>query len=88
MFLDESAFDLEDNDTGFSRRTAATESRFSNISGKISTLRSLRLNSGRENNLPTITVGDKFRGLPIDHIYFYKRFCKSILNDIFPSTIV
>lgn len=45
MFLDESAFDLEDNDTGFSRRTAATESRFSSISGKTSDVLSLRVNS-------------------------------------------
>ena len=34
MFLDESAFDLEDNDKGYNRRTITTENRYSKNPGK------------------------------------------------------
>lgn len=34
MFLDESAFDLEDNDKGHNRRPVATENRYSKNPGK------------------------------------------------------
>ena len=34
MFLDESAFDPEDNDKGYNRRPVATENRYSKNPGK------------------------------------------------------
>ena len=34
MFLDESAFDLEDNDKGYNRRVNATDNRYSKNPGK------------------------------------------------------
>ena len=34
MFLDESAFDLEDNDKSYNRRVVATDNRYSKNPGK------------------------------------------------------